>query len=158
MPDTADLWLSSPNSLSDRDLVALLIGADSGGAGSAGLLDVIDFVKRRTGLTRDECVKTWEVWSAIQGVSQSTFRQPSELERSRSQFNSARADLRDQLLAMGDASCTYCGDSDADTIDHVVPLSRGGGNELENLVLACRSCNTAKGTRIYPDEWSPQGV
>jgi hypothetical protein len=29
-------------------------------------------------------------------------------------------------------------------IDHIAPSSGGGGNELENLALACRSCNAYK--------------
>jgi 5-methylcytosine-specific restriction endonuclease McrA len=33
------------------------------------------------------------------------------------------------------------------TLDHVVPLSRGGAETLANVVLACRSCNSRKGTR-----------
>jgi 5-methylcytosine-specific restriction endonuclease McrA len=33
------------------------------------------------------------------------------------------------------------------TLDHVVPLSKGGKDELENVVCACRSCNSRKGTR-----------
>lgn len=40
------------------------------------------------------------------------------------------------------------------TVDHVMPLSRGGSNELNNLVLACRSCNCRKGT-LTVDEWRP---
>jgi 5-methylcytosine-specific restriction endonuclease McrA len=34
------------------------------------------------------------------------------------------------------------------TVDHRVPQSQGGGNALDNLVLACRTCNTIKGTRL----------
>lgn len=44
--------------------------------------------------------------------------------------------------------CVYCGTMDADTIDHVIPLSRGGTNELSNLRPACRQCNMAKGDRL----------
>lgn len=42
--------------------------------------------------------------------------------------------------------CTYCGGV-ADTADHVLPRYRGGGDDLGNLVAACRRCNSAKGTR-----------
>lgn len=31
------------------------------------------------------------------------------------------------------------------TIDHVIPYARGGTDAWTNLVLACRSCNEAKG-------------
>lgn len=30
------------------------------------------------------------------------------------------------------------------TVDHVMPRKRGGGNQLSNLVLACRPCNQSK--------------
>lgn len=33
------------------------------------------------------------------------------------------------------------------TLDHVVPLSRGGRDDLGNVVVACRSCNSRKGSR-----------
>lgn len=41
-------------------------------------------------------------------------------------------------------SCTYCG-APADTVDHVLPLVRGGTNYEGNLTPACRRCNGAKG-------------
>lgn len=31
------------------------------------------------------------------------------------------------------------------TVDHVIPLSKGGANDLENMVVCCRECNTKKG-------------
>jgi 5-methylcytosine-specific restriction endonuclease McrA len=34
------------------------------------------------------------------------------------------------------------------TVDHVVPVSRGGTASMENLVVACRSCNSRKGDKI----------
>lgn len=33
------------------------------------------------------------------------------------------------------------------TADHLVPTSRGGGHGVENLVLACGSCNSSKGAK-----------
>lgn len=37
-------------------------------------------------------------------------------------------------------------------VDHVIPLSRGGSNGPENLVIACPTCNSAKGTKM-PSEF-----
>jgi len=46
-----------------------------------------------------------------------------------------------------DASrCGYCGGS-ANTIDHVLPRSRGGADSWENLVACCLKCNNVKGDR-----------
>ena len=47
--------------------------------------------------------------------------------------------------------CTYCGATKVLTLDHVIPKSRGGGNEWTNLVTSCFKCNLKKGNRT-PDE------
>lgn len=39
--------------------------------------------------------------------------------------------------------------------DHFIPLSRGGSNGPENIVLSCHSCNCSKGARL-PWEWRPE--
>lgn len=48
--------------------------------------------------------------------------------------------------------CVYCGTHcpDALTQDHITPLSKGGGHTLANVVGACRSCNSRKGTGAPP--------
>ena len=43
-------------------------------------------------------------------------------------------------------TCAYCG-RHGDTIDHIVPQSRGGLDTWDNLVCACRSCNNRKADR-----------
>lgn len=43
--------------------------------------------------------------------------------------------------------CQYCGAS-AESIDHVVPTSKGGPHEWENVVACCRRCNAAKEDRL----------
>jgi 5-methylcytosine-specific restriction endonuclease McrA len=43
--------------------------------------------------------------------------------------------------------CCYCGSDKNLTKDHVVPLSRGGTNYIENIVPACHSCNSSKGVK-----------
>ena len=46
--------------------------------------------------------------------------------------------------------CAYCGKK-ADTIDHVVPRSRGGAHSWENCVAACRACNSRKADRMLEE-------
>ena len=48
---------------------------------------------------------------------------------------------------MGARCCRYCGAKSNLTIDHVVPLSKGGKWVWENLVTACGRCNGKKGSR-----------
>jgi len=46
--------------------------------------------------------------------------------------------------------CFYCGDASG-SIDHYVPLNRGGPHRLCNVVPACLDCNLTKGTKL-PEE------
>ncbi len=43
--------------------------------------------------------------------------------------------------------CQYCG-GHAESLDHVLPRSRGGDHTWENVVACCRSCNIRKGDRL----------
>jgi len=60
----------------------------------------------------------------------------------------ARAALnRRAVFARDGHRCQYCG-ATAENIDHVVPRSRGGQHTWENVVAACRPCNTRKEDRL----------
>ena len=43
------------------------------------------------------------------------------------------------------ARCVYCGTADKLSVDHLVPRLAGGPDDANNLVPACRSCNSSKG-------------
>ena len=48
--------------------------------------------------------------------------------------------------------CSYCGErSDDLTADHIIPLSRGGNHTLDNIAVACRTCNSRKGGRTLEE-------
>ena len=54
---------------------------------------------------------------------------------------------RRAVFARDGHRCQYCGAS-AENIDHVVPRSRGGRHTWDNVVAACRRCNTRKEDRL----------
>ena len=52
-------------------------------------------------------------------------------------------------------TCQYCGAKAPDAIlhvDHIVPVSKGGGNEITNLITACCDCNGGKGATLLSDD------
>jgi len=51
------------------------------------------------------------------------------------------------VFARDGHSCQYCGAS-AESIDHIHPRSRGGQHTWENVVAACRRCNSHKRDRL----------
>lgn len=58
-----------------------------------------------------------------------------------------------QKIARGE--CFYCGlkvRPDELTMDHIIPLSRGGRSEKINIVPACKECNNRK-RYLLPSEW-----
>lgn len=68
------------------------------------------------------------------------------------------------LLDYYDHCCAYCGrnEDDVGTLhrEHVVPVSRGGGYTLKNIVPACGSCNSTKNARTPKEAgltfWKPR--
>lgn len=52
-------------------------------------------------------------------------------------------DSKNQLLKR-DPVCCWCGANPSVTVDHVIPLARGGTHRFKNLVGSCRECNEFK--------------
>lgn len=61
-----------------------------------------------------------------------------------------RSPSRRGVFARDRHRCQYC-DAAAETLDHVVPRSRGGRHTWDNVVAACGRCNTVKRDRLLHD-------
>lgn len=63
---------------------------------------------------------------------------------------------RFRVLHRDKFTCQYCGRSAPDVVlqvDHVHPVSKGGGNHISNLTTACQECNEGKSAMLlYPVE------
>lgn len=69
---------------------------------------------------------------------------------------------KNQIWHKAGGRCAHCGATHCKrTIDHIIPKSRGGGTDRDNLMPLCRKCNEARGSKeidideFYPfaDEW-----
>lgn len=58
---------------------------------------------------------------------------------------------RQNIFKRDNNTCVYCGKQSDLTLDHVMPKSRGGKTHWENLVTACKRCNSEKGSST-PEE------
>lgn len=64
--------------------------------------------------------------------------------------------LRAAILARDLRTCHYCGET-ATTVDHLVPLSKGGAPyDPDNLVAACMRCNYSKKNKTSAVFLTPQ--
>lgn len=57
--------------------------------------------------------------------------------------------------------CNYCGSHNGLALDHIFPKRFGGKDNADNLILACKACNSSKGKKdlmewmIYRDDFLP---
>ena len=64
--------------------------------------------------------------------------------------------ISNEVFKRDNNTCFYCGRSDCKMeIDHLLPVSRGGGDDISNLVTSCRRCNAQKHDRTLEEflEW-----
>jgi hypothetical protein len=58
-----------------------------------------------------------------------------------------------ELVIKQNNKCFYCGcNLEKYTIDHIVPVSRGGSNLIDNIAISCPYCNLSKGYKLL-SEW-----
>lgn len=52
---------------------------------------------------------------------------------------------RENVFKRDGFKCQYCGTENELTLDHLVPKAKGGKTSWNNLITACKSCNSIKG-------------
>lgn len=57
--------------------------------------------------------------------------------------------VRELVLSAG--QCVVCGSTESLSIDHIVPIVRGGGCDVGNLQALCRTCNARKGRKTMAE-------
>jgi len=80
-------------------------------------------------------------------IRSKTYR---DLTSGKIQITSLFIDEKFKMESAG--GCAYCGESEHLSVDHLVSRKKGGTDDPANLVMACRSCNSSKGSLDYL-EW-----
>lgn len=63
--------------------------------------------------------------------------------------------IRFEVFKRDSFQCQYCGKSSPDVVlnvDHIKPVSKGGDNDITNLITACFDCNAGKSDRELSDK------
>jgi 5-methylcytosine-specific restriction endonuclease McrA len=104
-------------------------------------------------------IKDYEYRIAIERASRAKRK---EVQRP---LKNARQQVRNRLLSgskfllqskeverLYNLPCYNCGSTENLSIDHVIPLARGGNHSIGNLMTLCRKCNASKGKKFLV-EW-----
>lgn len=68
-------------------------------------------------------------------------------ESTRRKWEFERVRKRPRVVERDGKVCKQCGATDNLVIDHIVPIAKGGSNDLSNLQILCWTCNAKKGTK-----------
>jgi 5-methylcytosine-specific restriction endonuclease McrA len=65
----------------------------------------------------------------------------------RKEYNAMSRQLFVDVVIRDGPLCKKCGSTQYLTVDHIRPIFQDGNNELSNLQILCKSCNSRKGAR-----------
>ena len=99
---------------------------------------------RRLEIERDSRAKNKEKWRPSKNARQSV--------RNRALKEDQFVILNKELRQVYEAPCYNCGSMENQTLDHLIPLSKGGRHSVGNIGTLCSSCNSSKHARTIT-EW-----
>ncbi len=115
----------------------------------------------RTSYSR-QVVCSWQAIDVATGEKRSTddCRDAHQVAAVESWNRTApKAGSRWAVFVRDDFTCVYCGNGPRHTddvvvltIDHRIPRSAGGATTMENMVTACKSCNTGKRNTLLKED------
>lgn len=60
--------------------------------------------------------------------------------------------IRMRVFQRDNFTCVYCGAKNVQLeCDHILPISKGGSDDINNLATACKSCNCSKNNKLLED-------
>ncbi|RCX22946.1 HNH endonuclease [Fontibacillus phaseoli] len=100
-----------------------------------------------------ERVRRWKIENPEKARENKVLQEQRRRSRMRGLPAAFTRDEWETCLSYFGHSCAYCGEPEADLQqDHVIPVSAGGGYVAENIIPACKSCNSSKRHSDYI-EW-----
>jgi 5-methylcytosine-specific restriction endonuclease McrA len=100
--------------------------------------------ERRLEIERDSRAKNKDKWRPAKNARQSV--------RNRALKEDQFVILTKELQRVYRDSCYNCGSMENQTLDHLIPLSKGGRHSVGNIGTLCSSCNSSKHARTIT-EW-----
>lgn len=98
-------------------------------------LEALERLNMVVNIDGELAIAGWEEYQNVEGMARAR-------EQAKIRMRNFRARQRLGVTSEGE-NCVYCG-KPAETVDHIVPICKGGQDIVENLVPCCKSCNSSK--------------
>ena len=102
---------------------------------------------------RERVYKKIRAWQKANPDRRRAHARPSEQRRRavlKGSIGSFTPQEWDSLIEVYKHRCAYCGKKTKRlTVDHIIPLSKGGENFISNIIPACSYCNSSKHDRLW---------
>ena len=111
-------------------------------------------LRELAGLIAEECPWMWRIGNGNGGTVLNEIRSAytrkgfditSEANGIEGKRKPIPIKLRAEVFRRDNHLCLRCGAEDDLSIDHIVPVSKGGQNTIDNLQTLCMPCNVSKG-------------
>ncbi len=79
-------------------------------------------------------------------------REYGHKRRAKQRANGVYLITKNELNKLYNSTCLYCGSNQSITLDHIIPIARGGTHSIGNLAPACKKCNSSKSDKTI-QEW-----
>lgn len=102
----------------------------------------------------DDGVRTMHNWTGRQfGNDSSNDRVQRYRDRMRANGDTLTGYTKHRaaVFSRDGNACVYCGSTVKLVLDHLVPVNRGGDGQPDNLVTACKACNSGKAGRLVEE-------
>lgn len=86
-------------------------------------------------------------WDSLEGKAKRARNDHKKRIRKISVPTTLTAEEWEQIKKQFKSRCIYCGEKKPLTHEHIIPLSRGGGFTKDNILPACKECNSRRGNR-----------
>lgn len=101
--------------------------------------------------TREKRTERAKVWNQNNKLKYQNNVRTSHLKR-KAILNSQTFVISErELKALYASACAFCSSKDDITMDHIIPISRGGNHSIGNIQPLCRKCNSRKKARLVSE-------
>lgn len=95
------------------------------------------------------CLPKVKAGDYLQAIKWSLACEKRRLKIRLSKLNGKSHTLKQEieLIKSVNSKCSICGNNSNPTIDHIIPIDKGGHDGIENLQVLCSSCNSKKSNK-----------